>query len=44
MGKAVAFSTGWGDGTYPVYVKLNEDERVSMVIIDFENNLKDEDE
>ena len=37
--KAVAFSTGYGDGVYPVYVKLNEDNRVSMVIIDFEENI-----
>lgn len=40
--KAVVFSTGYGDGVYPVYVKLNEDLRVSMVIIDFEGNI-DED-
>ena len=39
-GKAVAFSTGYGDGLYPVYVKLNADNRVSMVIIDFEENIK----
>ena len=42
-GKAVAFSTGYGDGLYPVYVKLNADNRVSMVIIDFEENIKDVD-
>jgi hypothetical protein len=36
--KAVAFSTGYGDGLYPVYVKLNEDGRVSMVVIDFEGD------
>ncbi len=41
--KAVAFSTGYGDGFYPVYVKLNDDNRVSMVIIDFEENIKDVD-
>ena len=39
-GKAVVFSTGYGDGLYPVYVKLNDDNRVSMVIIDFEENIK----
>ena len=42
-GKAVAFSTGYGDGLYPVYVKLNDDNRVSMVIIDFEENINDVD-
>lgn len=38
-GSAVAFSTGYGDGIYPVYVKLNDDGRVSMVVIDFEEDL-----
>jgi hypothetical protein len=33
---AVVFSTGYGDGYYPVYVKLNEDGRVVKVVIDFE--------
>lgn len=33
---AVVFSTGYGDGLYPVYVQLNDDGRVSKVIIDFE--------
>lgn len=37
---AVAFSTGYGDGLYPVYVKINEDGRVSMVVIDFEGELE----
>lgn len=40
-GKAVAFSTGYGDGSYPVYVKTNQDGRVSMVVIDFEGNIED---
>ena len=39
---AVVFSTGYGDGVYPVYVKLNGDGRVSMVVIDFEGNLDEE--
>jgi hypothetical protein len=43
-GQAVAFSTGYGDGAYPVYVKLNEDNRVTMVVIDFEGDLDPEDE
>lgn len=42
QGLAVAFSTGYGDGSYPVYVKLNDDGRVSMVVIDFEGNLDEE--
>jgi len=38
---AVAFSTGYGDGVYPVYVQINEDGRVSKVVIDFEGDLND---
>lgn len=41
-GSAVVFNTGYGDGVYPVYVKLNEDNRVTMVVIDFENELGDD--
>jgi hypothetical protein len=40
---AVVFSTGYGDGIYPVYVKMNSDGRVSMVVIDFEGDLGDDD-
>lgn len=36
---AVVFSTGYGDGYYPVYVQMNEDGRVSKVVIDFEGDL-----
>ena len=39
---AVAFSTGYGDGLYPVYVKLNSDGRVGMVVIDFDGELDEE--
>ena len=39
---AVVFSTGYGDGLYPVYVKLNDDGRVGMVVIDFEGDLDNE--
>ena len=38
-GSAVVFSTGYGDGVYPVYVQMNEDGRVSKVVIDFEGDL-----
>jgi hypothetical protein len=41
---AVVFSTGYGDGLYPVYVKLNDDGRVSKVVIDFEDEIKGDDE
>ena len=41
---AVAFSTGYGDGLYPVYVKLNDDGRVGMVVIDFDGELDDEED
>lgn len=33
---AVAFTTGYGDGLYPVYVLKNSDGRISKVLIDFE--------
>jgi len=36
MSSAVAVSTGWGDGVYPVYVKRGEGDRIMQVIIDFE--------
>ena len=32
---AVAFSTGYGDGLYPVYAEITEDGRVARVMIDF---------
>jgi hypothetical protein len=38
---AVVFSTGYGDGVYPVYVQMNEDGRVSKVVIDFEGELNE---
>ena len=44
MSSAVVFSTGYGDGVYPVYVKLNDDGRVAMVIIDFDGELDGEQE
>jgi hypothetical protein len=44
LAKAVVFNTGYGDGVYPVYVELNEDGRVSKVIIDFEGDLDKEQE
>ena len=40
---AVVFSTGYGDGVYPVYVQLNEDGRVSKVVIDFEGDIDEQD-
>ena len=38
-GTAVVFNTGYGDGLYPVYVQINDDGRVSKVVIDFEGDL-----
>jgi hypothetical protein len=35
MASAVAFSTGYGDGLYPVYAEINEDGRVAKIVIDF---------
>ena len=40
---AVVFNTGYGDGLYPVYVQLNDDGRVSKVVIDFEGDIDDND-
>lgn len=40
IGVAVVFNTGYGDGYYPVYVQMNEDGRVSKVVIDFEGEIK----
>ena len=39
LANAVVFNTGYGDGIYPVYIKLNDDNRVSMVVIDFEGSV-----
>jgi hypothetical protein len=44
LGSAVVFNTGYGDGYYPVYVQMNDDGRVSKVVIDFEGELEGEDE
>jgi hypothetical protein len=40
IGTAVVFNTGYGDGYYPVFVEMNEDGRVSKVVIDFEGEIK----
>ena len=34
---AVAFSTGYGDGLYPVYAEINDDNRIVKVVIVFED-------
>jgi hypothetical protein len=44
LGSAVVFNTGYGDGYYPVYVQINEDGRVSKVVIDFDGEIQGEDE
>ena len=41
LGSAVVFSTGYGDGYYPVYVQMNDDGRVSKVVIDFEGDINE---
>jgi hypothetical protein len=43
MGSAVAISTGYGDGVYPVYAQLNDDNRVALVVIDFTGEYLTED-
>ena len=40
-GKAVAFSTGYGDGAYPVFAEFNEDGKIVKITIEF---ISDEDE
>lgn len=32
---AVVFSTGYGDGLYPVYAEIDENNRVARIVIDF---------
>jgi hypothetical protein len=35
ISNAVVFSTGYGDGIYPVYAEINDEGRVTRVVIDF---------
>jgi hypothetical protein len=37
LGFAVALSSGYGDGNYPVYVKKNDHGKIALAIIDFTN-------
>lgn len=32
---AVVFSTGYGDGVYPVYAEIDEDGRVAKIVVNF---------
>ena len=41
MASGVVFSTGYGDGVYPVYAEFDEDGRVARIVIEF---ISDEDE
>jgi hypothetical protein len=42
LGSAVVFNTGWGDGSYPVYAKLNNDGMVMEVTVKFMNDEENE--
>jgi len=42
VGLGVAFSTGWGDGNYPVHVKRNTEGRIMQVLINFNDEGYDE--
>lgn len=42
ISSSVVFSTGYGDGLYPVYAHINEDGRVGMVVIDFTGEYLDD--
>lgn len=44
FGNAVVFSTGYGDGLYPVYALINDEGRIEKVVIDFVGDSYDEDE
>lgn len=41
---AIVMSSGYGDGLYPVYVRTNEDGRVVMAVIDFNDELLEDEE
>ena len=41
LGTGVVFTTGYGDGIYPVYAKFNEDGRITKIVIDFESEDED---
>lgn len=41
-GLGVAIGTAHGDGTYPVYVQRNRSGGISKVLIDFEQDMEDE--
>lgn len=45
-GAGVAFSTGWGDGLYPVYVTYSDEGRIASVEVRFieDEDFADEDE
>jgi hypothetical protein len=34
-GKAVVFSSGYGDGLYPVWAQFDNDGRIAKIVIDF---------
>jgi hypothetical protein len=44
LASSVVFSTGYGDGLYPVYAHINEDGRIGMVVVDFTGDYLDNDE
>lgn len=37
-----AMSTRWGDGTYPVYVKRDQDGRITAMLVDTDPELDEE--
>ena len=40
ISRAIAFTTGYGDGLYSVYGIKNEDDRFTKIIIDFEGDMQ----
>ena len=39
---AVASSTGWGDGEYPVFIRKNKEGRIKQIVIDFAGEINTE--
>jgi len=43
-GMGVVFTTGYGDGVYPVFAEFNDEGRIAKVTIELISNEEDEDE
>lgn len=43
-GMSVVFSTGYGDGLYPVYAEINDEGRIERITIDFIGSMYEEED